>query len=167
MGRVKEALAPEFNTPEELMAHYDAVRMRVRGLQPRPQVLVRRPKAQVHVLPSEVIKRPPPDPDLKRIIYTHPIGPQIRGVERDWLFIQTGKSGRAIVEEVCRKHNLPVHVVRGKGRFAELNKARVEIYRRLWHETGLSASAIGRLCGRDHSTILHHFKGQERPKVKS
>lgn len=63
-----------------------------------------------------------------------------------------------ILNEVAEKHGLPSHALRsknpGRGKVAEkLGAAKNELYYRMRTETDMSCNQIGRLLGRDHSTV--------------
>jgi hypothetical protein len=146
MGRLKEALSPEFNSVEELDAHYAALRERLYGKKAMPLVAIVRPAPETSA----------------RTIYACPIGPQRMFGRRDKLHI---RSGYSILCEVAEQRGIPVAQIQGKGRTAELTSARKEIYRRFWHETGLSSVGMARLMRRDHTTALFHLTGKKRGKI--
>lgn len=61
-------------------------------------------------------------------------------------------AGRKIIEQVAESHSVTVVALQGKRR--ELTDFRFEAIYRMVFETPLSATSIGRLLGRDHSSIL-------------
>lgn len=63
-------------------------------------------------------------------------------------------SGRDIIARVAALHDLTPDDITGPSRRSEHCAARRQVMREL-SATGRSASAIGRLIGRDHTTVLH------------
>lgn len=77
-----------------------------------------------------------------------------RGAHKNLL----GLAWMDILNEVAKKHDLPSHALRskkpGRGKLNEkLGAAKNELYYRLRTETVMSCNQIGRLLGRDHSTV--------------
>lgn len=62
---------------------------------------------------------------------------------------------KALIGEVARRHSVSVELIRSRRRSAEIVRARWEAIR-LVHERfpALSSPQLGRLFGKDHSTIL-------------
>lgn len=64
---------------------------------------------------------------------------------------------KKILFEVCAKHDLHPNDVVGKGRSANLIKARREYVWRARHETSASFPRIARAINKDHTTIVYHY----------
>ena len=64
----------------------------------------------------------------------------------------------SIIQTVAEKHGLTVSDLKSKARARPFVEARRESMNRMRGELGLSASEIGRLHNRDHSTVLAMFK---------
>ena len=62
--------------------------------------------------------------------------------------------GRAIAEQVARKHGLTFNDIWQQDRRRHLVKARCEAWARIRAETILSLPQIGAIFNRDHTTIL-------------
>lgn len=62
-----------------------------------------------------------------------------------------------MIQEICLQYNVDFDVVMGASREQNATWARQAAYHAL-HLVGLSSSQIGRLLGRDHSTVLHGIK---------
>jgi chromosomal replication initiation ATPase DnaA len=58
-----------------------------------------------------------------------------------------------LVERLSKRYGITTKDLMGDSRIPEIVAARHEVIRTL-HERGLSASEVGRLMGRDHSTVL-------------
>jgi chromosomal replication initiation ATPase DnaA len=58
-----------------------------------------------------------------------------------------------LVEAVARRHGVPVDALLGPRRYADLSRARKDLYGCLYG-SGIGFSEIGRLLGRDHTTVL-------------
>lgn len=71
------------------------------------------------------------------------------------IFTPVNRPGRKIIEEECSHYGitLPEFLSQSKKRF--LVKARWTVWHRLSTELGWSASQIGIVCKRDHTTILN------------
>ena len=66
-----------------------------------------------------------------------------------------------IIQTVCRKWRVLYSDIRGRCRKRELVFARMTIANFLREYTPLSTTEIGKLIGRDHSTILHYLATYE------
>jgi len=71
----------------------------------------------------------------------------------------------ADIEDVCTKHFVNERELFGRVRTTELVEARVEFWKRL-RAKGLSYPQIGRLVGRDHTTILLAIAPDEKREQK-
>lgn len=59
-----------------------------------------------------------------------------------------------LVAEICREHHVPIAEVLSRRRNAPIAAVRKVVWAELYHDRGLSYPDIGRLFGRDHSTVL-------------
>lgn len=59
-----------------------------------------------------------------------------------------------MVESVARRHGVPVDDLLGRGRTSEVAAARHDLMACMWG-SGLAYSAIARLLGVDHTTVMH------------
>lgn len=64
----------------------------------------------------------------------------------------------------CQAHQVDPLLVMGRDNFAELHAARRAFWRSL-HAAGWAYARIGRLVGRDHTTILAGISGQRRERL--
>lgn len=62
-----------------------------------------------------------------------------------------------IVRAVCTYYDLAPHRVLSRARDPLLVEARTVAMRLLVEDLGMGPSAVGRVTGRDHSTVLHHM----------
>jgi len=135
-----------FDSAADLMAHYDAVRMRLRG--PAPKTIVFRPPPRVEPEPEpEPVAPPLPNPMIK--IST---------------FVATQGEIRISFEEVtalvCKHtdyHRREIFAARRHHHICYSRQLLWALARRFcWH---MSLPQIGRVSGnRDHTTILHGCK---------
>ncbi len=65
------------------------------------------------------------------------------------------------VQAIAERHGLPVEAVMGRCRQREYVLARQEAMWVLRNRLGDSLPRIGRLMGRDHTTILHGIRAHE------
>lgn len=75
----------------------------------------------------------------------------------------------AIVERIAGRHFLTVATIMGNRRDRMASRARNEIYAEL-NAQGLGLMQIGRLLGRDHSSVFYGIKshlGEHRPRRPS
>jgi hypothetical protein len=81
-----------------------------------------------------------------------------------------GESAWHIMEIAAKRHGLNINDLRCHTRIPELIVARQEAMYQCARLTVLSYSAIGRLFGRDHTTIMHgvraHIKRTGEPSVR-
>lgn len=66
--------------------------------------------------------------------------------------------GEKILHEVALKHRFKVEDLKSKGCKRALIKARQEAMYRLREEGKFSFPQIGRMVGRDHSTVIHGYQ---------
>lgn len=66
-----------------------------------------------------------------------------------------------IIQTVCRTWNMSLDDVCGRSRKQEVVYTRMMIAHFLRQYTSLSTTEIGKLIGRDHSTILHYLATYE------
>lgn len=66
-----------------------------------------------------------------------------------------------IIAQVCDRHGVAVEEVMGRSRFKRVCTARKEAYAML-REERLSYPAIGRMFGRDHTTVVDGVQRYER-----
>lgn len=62
---------------------------------------------------------------------------------------------RALEQRVCREMYVSIDQIRGKDRFPEIVAARHKVWHLAYTELGYSMARIGRIYGRDHTTIKH------------
>lgn len=70
---------------------------------------------------------------------------------------------RPITESIAKKHGIFVKDIMSKSRYSEIVKARNELKFAL-HEQGMSASAIGRFLGQNHTSVLYTLGTLARKK---
>ena len=70
--------------------------------------------------------------------------------------------GRTIVREVAQKHGLSPLDLSGPRRLAPVVVARQEAMWRMRRETRLSFPQIGRIVGRDHSTVIYGIRAHAK-----
>lgn len=127
-----------------LRAHYRAVRTRLWKPEHRAPVLT--------LVRAKPVFR-----------YLTPIGP-LKATGRDvlWLATMGPQVGRAIIRDVCLKHNVSVNDVMSPRRGKAIVLARKEACWRLRHETTWSLPRIGEFMGgKDHTTVLHAVRSYE------
>lgn len=93
------------------------------------------------------------------------IPPTVKPRVRDFLFVSspqakldqefTSRDWRSIVSETAAKHGVTVLQILSNSRQAKIVAARFETYARIYTETTMSPSDIGRKMNRDHSTVLY------------
>jgi chromosomal replication initiation ATPase DnaA len=66
-----------------------------------------------------------------------------------------------IIAQVCDRHGVAVEEVMGRSRFKRVCTARKEAYAML-REERLSYPTIGRMFGRDHTTVVDGVQRYER-----
>lgn len=115
--------------------------------------------------------------EIKRRLWSAPVAipkagdPTPRHLPRDVLFVSTNPLpddkpvwepiltardiAKAVVAEVCDKHNVAVNDVMSLRRSKSIVAARHEVCWRLREETNWSMPQIGRFMGRDHTSVLY------------
>lgn len=68
---------------------------------------------------------------------------------------------KMIIAQVCERRGVSVEEVLGRSRFKRICSARKEAYVRL-REENLSYPTIGKMFGRDHTTVIDGVKRHER-----
>ena len=121
--------------------------------------------------------------EIKRRLWSAPVtlpkadAPTPRRLPRDLLYVSSGPLPRdkpvwepiltardiakAVLSEVCAKHNVAVHHVMSLRRSQHIVAARHEVCWRLREETNWSLPQIGRFLGRDHTSVLHACRSYE------
>lgn len=148
-------------------SHYEAIRRRLMGPQPRPMM---RPTP----VPKAAPVQPQPTPAQKVPVMMMPDAPRRDVIElnpdeldrlrqyQDAVPVQAVKF-KDIEREICLAYRLSPLELWSSRRQQNLCDARQEAYYRLRHETSRSMPDIARRCGgRDHTTILHGVRKIER-----
>jgi hypothetical protein len=123
--------------------HYKDVRNRLNGIKAQPKQI------EVIIPPAEVLVLPEPEPE--------PLKPMF---SRDDLLITQGclwDRVRQIVLPILRKHKMTWRQLVGQSR----TRPNILLRREAWFAliaNGYGFAETGRLCGRDHTTILHAVK---------
>lgn len=125
----------------QLQERYAGARGRLLGA---PQRKVRRLVAPQAVLPS-------PEPTVGPWRYPDP-APYDHHAEPPKVW---QPPGRRILAEVAEKRKVPLQDMLSNRRFLPIIEARQEAYYRLVTETSMGWAQIGRLIGKDHTTVLH------------
>lgn len=73
--------------------------------------------------------------------------------------------GQHLLRQLMLENFIGMEDLKGPGRWKEVVAKRVAVYRGL-HAAGLNYSEIGRLCGRDPSSILYWLKKGRRDHVR-
>jgi chromosomal replication initiator protein len=73
----------------------------------------------------------------------------------------------SIIRDVARKHDLTVPMIMGDSRNKPIVAARQEAIWRIWRERGYAFARIGRVFGKDHTTIMHSIAKHEERLVKA
>lgn len=72
--------------------------------------------------------------------------------------LHTGKTRREhiddVIADVAFRWNVPVDEIKGRARYRRVSFARMEVYHVLRTQFRMSLPHIGRIMGRDHSTVL-------------
>lgn len=99
--------------------------------------------------------------DLDAKIYNEPIGP-IRA--RHYLHVssQFEAPSARILREICEQYGIEKQLILSQKRSRYIAKPRIHAYYRMFHETDLSMVQIGRIMGRDHTTILNGIRSHEQ-----
>lgn len=151
----------EFQSAEELLAHYDAVRERLMGRRTPPKVTI------VPKEPDEEKTAPEPSEEiLKASLPPLIINPTIAMPPPD--FVEPPKNRihwGEIVALVEKETKVSKAEILGPRRVIPIIRARHLLWALAYVcAPHLSIAQIGRLSDRDHTTILHGYKkGQEHP----
>ncbi|MDH5796968.1 MAG: hypothetical protein OEZ19_00260 [Paracoccaceae bacterium] len=121
-------------TIEELHMHYKNVRARIENAARKQQL-------------AEAPPKPEPETDWKNVF---------DDAKEKYGVIQTPFMN--ILREVCEAHDLKREVIFSRNRSKKVVIARAIIYDRIRKELGWSYPKIGKLFGRDHTTILHGIR---------
>jgi chromosomal replication initiator protein len=123
-------------TIEELHMHYKNVKARIENAAKKP--------SQMKEVPPKLETEQEPEPKWKSVF---------DDAKKKYGVIQTPFMN--IVREVCEAHDVKRDEIFKKNRSKKLVMARGVIYDRIRKELGWSYPKIGKLFGRDHTTILH------------
>jgi hypothetical protein len=147
-------VARSFNSAEEQIAFYRALRARTR---PQPAPVVYIPAPLRRTIYAEPIGPTRPG----RTIYDRPIGPYLL-LSRDVIVVATPASittpilAKQILRECAGEGGLNVEELTGDRRDAVAVRWRQKAMYRMSKELGWSTPRIGReLGGRDHTTVMH------------
>ena len=77
-------------------------------------------------------------------------------------FFAKAKTAKGIIEEVSNQTMIPVRDILGKKRDHPTAHARQLCFYRIQRECNYSLPRIGRLFGRDHTTVLHGIRQEEK-----
>ncbi len=91
-------------------------------------------------------------------------GRQSLSAKREPTLVPVPSSAKRIVYDVAKEHGLTLAHVLGGGRHAALYAVRQEAMYRVVRDTSLSYPMIGKVFGRDHSTIIHGVENYCRDK---
>lgn len=159
--------ADDPTTPQDLVAHYRAVKARLAARQaPRPAPvsqalppLVQAPQAPAQALGAKRKRAPrksraKPRAPLPAVVLVRANGdPPPPPAEPSRPHARV----RKIVEPILRARETPWDDVVSPSRRHELIATRIVVYVAL-HNAGFSMKQIGRFCERDHTTILHYLR---------
>lgn len=160
----------EFQTAEELFAHYDAVRARIRGPRKPVSTLPARVVAEAPVEPpAEPAQPAEPDPTVVLDVKGKPMNlPKVlmrpKGADEPPMILP-----KIWLEEVtmlvCNHLQMTPEEVWSQRRWKEITRARFLIWalaREFCHQHSLPS--IGKFCNRDHTTVLHGaVQGRDLP----
>lgn len=121
-------------TIEELHMHYKNVRARIENAARKQQLAAAPPK-------------PEPEPEWKNVF---------DDAKKKYGVIQTPFMD--IVRQTCETHDVTRDAIFSKNRSKKVVMARAIIYDRIRKELGWSYPKIGKLFGRDHTTVLHGIR---------
>ncbi|UOF77926.1 dnaa protein helix-turn-helix [Caudoviricetes sp.] len=133
-------------TAEELIAHYAAVRARIRRTKPGPvPVLVTLPRPPKPLEPAPVSRPKAPNMDLPTFLA------QIKSRQLP----ASPANAIRLAALLDRREGFEEGTVIGKGRKYQIASVRFEFYWHLIHTFGWAYAQAGRNIGRDHTSILH------------
>jgi chromosomal replication initiation ATPase DnaA len=75
-------------------------------------------------------------------------------------------TARGIIKEVAKKHDLEPYDVLGKDKCRHMAWARHEAFSRLYIETRMSLTAIGRMFNLDHTSVLYGIWAHRKRKIE-
>ena len=83
--------------------------------------------------------------------------------DRDWLLVSSEMQSeeprwRIIAREVATKYRVTLEEMQGTKRSQRFIRPRYEAYARIYDETDLTVSQIGKHFNRDHTTICHGLR---------
>lgn len=128
---------------EDWEQHYKDVRNRLNGIKPKPKQI------EIIISPAEVRVLPEPEPEPQKPMFS-----------RDDLLITEGclrDRVRYIVLPILHKHKMTWRQLIGQCR----TKPHVMLRREAWFalvSNGYGIAETGRICNRDHTSILHAIK---------
>jgi len=128
---------------EDWEQHYKDVRNRINGIKPKPKQI------EVIIPPAEVLVLPEMEPDIPKPMFS-----------RDDLLITQGclrDQVRQIVLPILHKHKMTWRQLVGQCR----TRPHILLRREAWFAiiaNGYGFAETGRICGRDHTTILHSVR---------
>lgn len=76
-----------------------------------------------------------------------------------------GIQTRNIVIPILKKYGVDWQTIIGPRKFAHILILRYEVYKALY-DKGYSSMRIGKICNRDHTTVLHTLKKFRRLEVE-
>ena len=128
---------------EDWERHYKEVRNRLNRIKAQPK------KIEVIIPPAEMLVLPKPEPEPKKPTFSRDDMLITQGCPRDRV--------RQIVLPILHKHKMTWRQLIGQSR----TRPHILLRREAWFAliaNGYGFSETGRLCGRDHTTILHAVK---------
>lgn len=128
---------------EDWEQHYKDVRNRINGIKTKPKQI------EVIIPPAEVLVLPEPEPVIPKPMFSRDDMLITQGCLRDRV--------RQIVLPILHKHKMTWRQLVGQSR----TRPNILLRREAWFAliaNGYGFAETGRLCGRDHTTILHAVK---------
>lgn len=128
---------------EDWERHYKEVRNRLNGIKAQPKQI------EIIIPPAEMLVLPEPEPETPKPMFS-----------RDDLLITQGclrDRVRQVVLPILHKHKMTWRQLVGQSR----TRPHILLRRETWFaliSNGYGFAETGRLCGRDHTTILHAVK---------
>jgi len=131
----------DFKTPQELRAHYAAIKQRIAAAARAAQIAMAPPPPPPPIPPE-------PKPDLRPpLLAGAPVGPI-----------------REVIEPILQRHELTWLEISSAKRSNRLVACRHEC---MWEmrRAGMSYPTIGTLLNRDHTTVIHGVKKYEHTRT--
>jgi hypothetical protein len=128
---------------EDWERHYKEVRSRLNGIRPQSKQI------EVIIPPDEMLVLPEPEPETPKPMFSRDDLLILQGCLRDRV--------RQIVLPILHKHKMTWRQLVGQSR----TRPHILLRREAWFaliSNGYGFAETGRLCGRDHTTILHAVK---------